>query len=170
MEGKRAVFDRRQVQFSGTTVMSAQNQHPKPLYPLSHQYKDVEVRRENGPSEVGVHLGNPIDSRAKTSWKVFAPNDLVTIGILPNVSFIRQNRVLFIRPKKKPKKGDHKNAADTMKDVRQLGCVFQDTEPPEALSILRRAQKSWDQFDEYDSQKASQRHAKNPRKHRTVDR
>ena len=52
---------------SGTTVMNVQNQHQKPLHPQSHQHKEVEVRREKGPSEVGVHLGSPIDSRAKTS-------------------------------------------------------------------------------------------------------
>ena len=52
---------------SGTTVMSVQNQYQKPLHPLSHQHKEVEVRRETGPSEVGVHLGSPFDSRAKTS-------------------------------------------------------------------------------------------------------
>ena len=34
---------------SGTTVMSVQNQHQKPLHPLSHQHKEVEVRREKVP-------------------------------------------------------------------------------------------------------------------------
>ena len=77
---------------SGTTVMSVQNQHQKPLHPLSHQDKETEVRREKEPSEVGVRLGSPIDSRAKTSWKVFAPNHLVIIGILPNVNSINLNR------------------------------------------------------------------------------
>ena len=52
---------------SGTTVMSVKSQHQKPLHPLSHQHKEVEVRREKGPSEIGVLLGSPIDSRAKTS-------------------------------------------------------------------------------------------------------
>ena len=52
---------------SGTTVMSVQNQHQKRLHPLSHQHKEVEVRREKGPSEVGVHLGSPINRRATTS-------------------------------------------------------------------------------------------------------
>ena len=45
---------------SGTKVMSVQNQQ-------SHQHKEVEVRREKGSSEVGVRLGSPINSRAKTS-------------------------------------------------------------------------------------------------------
>ena len=33
----------------------------------SSEHKEVEVRREKGSSEVGVHQGSPIDSRAKTS-------------------------------------------------------------------------------------------------------
>ena len=41
-------------------------------------------------------------------------------------------------PNKKQKKGGDKNAVAVLKDVRQLGCVFQDTEPPESLSILRK--------------------------------
>ena len=65
---------------SSTTAMSVQNRHQKPLHPLSHQHKEVEVRREKGTSEAGVRLGRPIDSRAETSY-------LVTIGILPNVNF-----------------------------------------------------------------------------------
>ena len=38
---------------SGTTVMSVQNQHQKPLHPLSHQHKEVEVRREKGSFDQG---------------------------------------------------------------------------------------------------------------------
>ena len=68
---------------SGTTVMSVQNQHQKTLHPLSHQHKEVEMRREKGTSECGVCLRSPIDSRAETSWKVFAQKYLVTTGILP---------------------------------------------------------------------------------------
>ena len=56
------------------------------------------------------------------------------------------------QPNKKPKKGGDKSAVAILKDVRQLGCVFQETEPPES-DFLGRAQKFWDQFDEYDPQK-----------------
>ena len=56
-------------------------------------HQEVEGRREKGASEAGVRLGRPIDSRAKTSCRVFALNYLVTIGILPNFSFISQNRL-----------------------------------------------------------------------------
>ena len=65
---KRSVREETNAVSSGTTVMSVQIQHKKPLHHLSHQHKEVEVRREKGSSEVGgVHLGSSIDSRAKTS-------------------------------------------------------------------------------------------------------
>ena len=51
---------------SSTTGMNVQNRHQKPLHPLSHQHKEVQVHRGNRTSEAGVHLGSPIDSRAKT--------------------------------------------------------------------------------------------------------
>ena len=43
------------------------------------------------------------------------------------------------QPNKRPKKGGDNSAVALLKDVRQLGCVFQDTEPPESLSILRKS-------------------------------
>ena len=52
---------------SATTVMCVQNQHQKPFHPLSHQHKEVEVRREKGTSGTGIHLVSPIDIRAETS-------------------------------------------------------------------------------------------------------
>ena len=52
---------------SGTTIMSVQNRHQKPLHPPSHQHQEVAVCQENGTSEAGVRLGIPIDSHAETS-------------------------------------------------------------------------------------------------------
>ena len=43
------------------------NQHQKPLHPLGHQLKELEVRQEKGISEAGVRLGRSIDSCAETS-------------------------------------------------------------------------------------------------------
>ena len=42
---------------------------------------------------------------------------------------------------KKPKKDGDKSAVAIFKDARQLGCAFQDTEPPESVSILRKSTK-----------------------------
>ena len=67
MESKRTVFERRPSAVSHTTGMSVQNQHQKTLHPLSHQHKEVEVRREKGTSEAGVRLGCSTDSRAETA-------------------------------------------------------------------------------------------------------
>ena len=78
---------------SGTMGISVQNRHRSPLHSLNHWHKKMEeVRRRKRTSEAGVHLGSSIDSRAKTTWKVFAPNHLVIIGILPNVNSICLNR------------------------------------------------------------------------------
>ena len=41
------------------------------------------------------------------------------------------------QPSKKQKDGD-KSAVAVLKDVRQLGCALQDTEPPESLPIARK--------------------------------
>ena len=62
----------------------------------------------------------------------------VTIGILPNVSVLSQHRKVEEQSNKKPKKNGDKNAVTIVKDVRQLGCVLQDTEPPQSSSILRK--------------------------------
>ena len=75
----------------------------------------------------------------------------MTVGILPNVSFTSQTRAVnsaksarfrtgnLRNNQKKPKKGGDKSAVAKVKDVRQLGCVFQDTEPPKLPSILRKS-------------------------------
>ena len=68
---------------SNTMKISAQNRHQKPLNPLSHQNQEVEVHRGKRTSEAGVHLRSSLDSRAEITWKVFEPNHLVTIGMLP---------------------------------------------------------------------------------------
>ena len=80
---------------SSTIKKSVQNRHHKPLHPLSHQHQEVEVRREEGASEAEASLGEPIDSRAKTSCKVLAPNHFVSIGTLPNASFINPKRGVY---------------------------------------------------------------------------
>ena len=79
---------------SSTTVMSVQSRHPKPLHPLIHHHKEVEVHRGKRTSVAGVYLGSSLDSGAKTFWRVFAPNHLLMIGILQNVNSISLNRVV----------------------------------------------------------------------------
>ena len=75
---------------SRTTVMSVQNQHQKTT-PSSEPptQRGRSAFEKKGFSEVGVHLGSP----NRQPWKdfskgIFALNYLVTVGILPNVSFV----------------------------------------------------------------------------------
>ena len=50
---------------SDTRVMIVQNRHQKPLHPLSHQHKDVEVHRGKGASVAEASLGSPTNSLQK---------------------------------------------------------------------------------------------------------
>ena len=43
------------------------------------------------------------------------------------------------QPRKKSKKNGDKSAVAMLKFTRQLGCVFQDMEPPKSSSILRKS-------------------------------
>ena len=54
---------------SSTKDMSVHNRHRKLLHRPSHQWHELEVRRERGASEAGVRLGRTIDCRAKLSWR-----------------------------------------------------------------------------------------------------
>ena len=45
------------------------------------------------------------------------------------------------QPNTRPKNGGDKSAVAVVKSVRQLGCVFQDAEPPESVAISRKATK-----------------------------
>ena len=75
----------------------------------------------------------------------------MTFGTLPNVNSTSlkrdvnsgaecsfPHRMVEEQPNKKPKKVGIKNAVAFLKDVRQLGCVSQDGEPPESAAITRK--------------------------------
>ena len=133
---------------------------------MSHYHKEVEVPREKEPSEVGVRLGSPIDNCAKTSWKEFALNYLVTFGILPNVSLISQNRDVNSEISARFRTGrlrnnrreSRKRMATKMQWLHWRMCKswvvsFRTESRRDLRRFYGRAQKSWDQFDEYNSQK-----------------
>ena len=103
---------------------------------------------------------------------VFAPNHFVIICILPNVNSFNLNgdvnsvisaRLhtgrLKVNPAKNREKDGDKGAVVILKDARQLGCVFQDTEPPESLPILRKSTKVVGSIRRLQFTKATQRHA-----------
>ena len=123
------------------------------LFPTreSWSWKTDTKCRSTHWAEAGVRLGRPTDSRAKTSWKVLALNYSVTIVIHPNVRFISRKRDvnsaqsahfwtgrLRNNPNKRPKKGGDRSAVAIVTSVRQLGCVSQDAEPPESVTISRK--------------------------------
>ena len=132
------------VAVSGTTKISVQNRHQNP-------------KESQRPNE--VHLGSLLVNRADITSKVSARDHLVIMGIQPNVNSTKQNRDAHLvkSARKKPKGDGDNNAVALLKDSRQLGCVFQDTEPPESSSFYGRQRKSWNQFDEWTSQKLRHR-------------
>ena len=77
---------------SCTMRISVQSRHQKPVHPVNHQHKEVEVRRGKRTSEAGVHLGSLLDRRAEMTLKVSARDFLVITGIFPNVYPTRKNR------------------------------------------------------------------------------
>ena len=75
----------------------------------------------------------------------------MTIGVFPNVYSICLKRdansaqsahfrhwKVEGQPSKRPKKGGDKSAEAMVKDVRQFGCVLQDTEPPDSATISKK--------------------------------
>ena len=125
--------------------------------------KGGKAYREERVSEAEVHLGSLLDNRAEITSKVSARDHLVIIGILPNVNSKKKesfaHRQVEDQPCKEPKKDGDQNAVAILKDSRQLGCVFQDTEPPESSSISRRSTKVLGPIRRVQFSKATLRHA-----------
>ena len=97
---------------------------------------------------------------------------LVTIDIFPNVSSINLNRVVNSvisarlqhrqvegQPRGELGEDGDKSAWAMLKDARQLGSVFQDTEPPESVPSLRKSTKVLGSIRRVQFIKVTQRHA-----------
>ena len=108
-------------------------------------------RSHRGRGQSGKSNRQPCKNFLK---KVLALNHLVSIGILPNVISISQNRVvnsaqganlrtgrLRNNQTESRKNGDDKSAVAIVKSVRQLSRVSQDSEPPESFTISRKGTK-----------------------------
>ena len=139
------------LEVSYTTRTSVQNRHQNPLLPLNHRKKRmVEAYREETSLRGRSPSGSLLDNRAKITSKVSAREHLVIIGILSSINFIKiesgfGDKCSFVHrhvedqpSKKKRRRMVIKMQWLFLKDSRQLGCVFQDTEPPESSSILRK--------------------------------
>ena len=152
MESKRAVFKRETNAVSGKTVISVQIQHPKPLHP-----SEPPTQRGRSASRKGTLRGRSQSGRSnrqpcKDFLEGICTKLLCDNWYFPECQFDKSesgckfgneysfpHRNVEQQPNKKPKKGGDKNAVAVLFDVRQLGCVFQNTEPPESLSILRKS-------------------------------
>ena len=66
---------------------------------------------------------------------------------------------MLVLHKKKPKKDFDQSAVAVLKDARHLGCVFQDTEPPESSPSLRKSTKVFGSIRRVRLTTATQRHA-----------
>ena len=112
-----------------TPITAPPSESPK----QKKRWKCVEKKEPQRPESIWE-----VRSTAVQRLLVFAPNHLVTIGILPNVNFMSES-VFESQPRKKAEGGWFKQCSSFVENVRQLGCIFQDTERPESLSILRKS-------------------------------
>ena len=99
-----------------------------------------------------AHVGKWFDCRARVTSKELAPIHSVKIGILPECLFYKSekgcrfgkkcshaHRQVDEQPSKRSKKNGDKSAVAMLKITPQLGCVSQDMEPPNFLSIFRKS-------------------------------
>ena len=99
-----------------------------------------------------AHVGKWSDCRARVTSKELAPIHSVKIGILPECLFYKSekgcrfgkkcshaHRQVDEQPSKRSKKNGDKSAVAMLKTTPQLGCVSQDMEPPNFLSIFRKS-------------------------------
>ena len=110
------------------------------------------MRREPEVPEVKVPVVECLDGHARITSKEFAPIHSVKNGILQNacstsrrmdadleISALMRIARLMNSPAKRSQKNGDKSAVAMLKSTRQLGCVFQDMEPPKCSSNLRKS-------------------------------
>ena len=109
-----------------------------------------ENHREPEVLEAEAQVGEWLDCRARITSKEHAPIHSVKNGILQNACSTRPNmdadlgksalmRIARLMNSKRFEKNGDKSAVAMLKITRQLGCVFQDMEPPKSSSILRKS-------------------------------
>ena len=110
------------------------------------------MHREPEVLEAEAQVGKWLDCRARITSKELAPLHSVKNGILQNACSTSPKRDAGLgksalmriagvdeQPSKKSDKNGDKIAVAMLKITRQLGCVFQDMEPPKSSSILRKS-------------------------------
>ena len=114
------------------------------------QQNERKTSRTRSPRRVPVV--ESLDCRARMTSKELAPLHSVKSGILQNACSTSQkmdadlgkqcsyaHRQFEEQPSKRSNKNGDKSAVVMLKITRQLGCVFQDMEPPKSSSILRKS-------------------------------
>ena len=111
-----------------------------------------EMRREPEVPEERVAVVECLDGRARITSKELATNHSVKNGILQNAcstspkmdagfgeKCFHAHRQVEEQPRKRSEKNGDKSAVAVLKITQQLGCVFQNVEPPKCSSILRKS-------------------------------
>ena len=150
---------------SGTTVMCVQNRHQKPLHPLSHQHQEVEVRRGKKNLRGRGPFGKTNRQPCKNFLKVTCTKLLCDKWHPPECQFYKSESGCKIRhrvlvcpqagwgtTKEKAEEGWWQKCSSNSERCATVG--YHRTLSRRNLERFHgRAQKSWDQFDECDSQK-----------------
>ena len=133
MESKRAVR-KETIAVSDTIWISVQNRHSRTLLRDLLRSRMREMHREPEVLEAEVQVEECLDCRAWITSKEIAPLHSVNNGIL------HAHRQVDEQPSKGSHKNGDKSAVAMLKKIaRQLGCVFQDMEPPKSTTILRKS-------------------------------
>ena len=137
---------------SVTISISVQKQHSRIVLRVLSCSRMRKMCREPEVPEERVPVVECLDGPARITLKEFAITHFVKNGILQNdcstsprvgadfgKSALMRIARLIERPSKRSKKNGDKRAVAMLKNTRQLGCVFQDMEPPKSSSILRKS-------------------------------
>ena len=113
---------------------------------MSENHREPEVPGEEVPAV------ECLDGPARITLEELAITHFVKNGILQNacstspkmdanlgIKCSYAHRQVDEQPSKRSKKNGDKSAVAMLKSTRQLGCVFQDMEPPKSSSILRKS-------------------------------
>ena len=146
MESSRAVFERN-CSFRHDTNKRAKSTQPNPSPRSSTRQNEKNASRTRSPRGKKAQAEECLDCRASSTSKELAPNPFCEKWHPPECVFHKSENgkcshahpQVDKQPSKRSKKNADKSAVAMLKITRQLGCVFQDVEPPKSSSILRKS-------------------------------
>ena len=130
---------------SFTISISVQKQHSRIFLRALLRGRMREMHREPEVPEARVPVEECFDCLARITSKELAPIRSVKNGILQNACSTSRRMdadlgtSAFMRIAKLKKKNSDKSAVAMLKSTRQLGCVFQEKDPPKSSSSLRKS-------------------------------